>query len=46
MINEDLETVKCDSEKRDIENKQKIAFLIQCVQIFKPTFYETAMIFL
>ena len=36
--------IKFDSGKWDIENNQKITFLIQCVQIFEPTFYETTII--
>ena len=33
--------IRSNSEKRDSENKQTI-----CVQVFKPTFHETTIIFL
>ena len=33
--------IRSNSEKGDSENKQKI-----CVQVFKPTFHETTIIFL
>ena len=33
--------MRSNSEKQDSENKEKI-----CVQVFKPTFYETTIIFL
>ena len=33
--------IRSNSEKRDSENKQK-----NCVQVFKPAFHETRIIFL
>ena len=44
--------IRSVSVKRDSENRQKLAFLltsaneIQCVLVFKPTFYEREIIFL
>ena len=43
--------IKSNSEKRDSENKQKTCFLlyqetkIHCVQVSKPTFHDTKIIF-
>ena len=45
--------IRSNSEKRGSENKQKMCFFcwyqqikIHCVQVFKPTFHETVIIFL
>ena len=45
------ECIRSISEKRDCENKQNLLFCgyqqikIHCVQVFKPTFHGTTIIF-
>ena len=52
MIQTFRDCLRSDSEKRDIDSKEKIVFLLMsankdhCVKVFKTTFYETAIIFL